>query len=134
MTEFDNGLKANMFSNIDSKSVLVSRIRVKWGASSRWSSCLYCRKRKSDEMTIEKTHPTLFHLPIVTMNLKRIVSVGIGLNIFVNRMVLDHHRTSHQLSDFQFLSLTNIQPFWIDTLNIFNLYLASRNRPRIPGL
>ena len=71
----------------------------------------------SNHVTIEKTHPTLFYLPIVTMNLKRIVSVGIGLNIFLNRMVLDHHRTSHQLSDFQFLSLTNIRPFWIDTLN-----------------
>ena len=32
---------------------------VKWGASSRWSSSLYFPMRYSDEMTIEKMHPTL---------------------------------------------------------------------------
>ena len=59
----------------------------------------------------------LFHLPILTKDLKRIVSVGTELSIFVNLMVLDPHKINHQLSDFQFLSLTNIRPFWIDTLN-----------------
>ena len=53
------------------------------------------------------------------MDLKRIVSVGIELNIFVSLMVLDHHKINHQLFDFQFLSLTNIRPFSIDTLNEF---------------
>ena len=32
---------------------------IKWGASSLWSSTLYCLMRKSDQMTIVKTHPTL---------------------------------------------------------------------------
>ena len=32
---------------------------VKWGASSRWSSSLYCSMRNSDQMTIGNTHPTL---------------------------------------------------------------------------
>ena len=32
---------------------------VKWDASSRWSSSLYCPMRKSDQMTIGKTQPTL---------------------------------------------------------------------------
>ena len=32
---------------------------IKWGASSRWSSSLYCPMRNSDQMAIGKTHPTL---------------------------------------------------------------------------
>ena len=86
MTEFDNGLKANMFSNIDSKDT-------------------------SGSFKID------IHLPILTKNSERIVSVGTELSIFVNLMVLDPHKINRQLSDFPFLSLTNIRPFWIDTLN-----------------
>ena len=33
--------------------------QVKWSASSRRSSSLYCLMRNSDKMTIGKTHPTL---------------------------------------------------------------------------
>ena len=32
---------------------------LKWGASSRWSSSLNCHIRKSGQITIGKTHPTL---------------------------------------------------------------------------
>ena len=32
---------------------------IKWRASSRWSSCLYCPMQNSDQMTIGKTHPSL---------------------------------------------------------------------------
>jgi len=32
---------------------------LKWSASSRWSSSLYCLMRNSDEMTFGMTHPTL---------------------------------------------------------------------------
>ena len=32
---------------------------LKWGASSWWSSSLYCPMRNSDQITIWKTHPTL---------------------------------------------------------------------------
>ena len=32
----------------------------KWGLYSRWSSCLYCPLRNSDQMTIGTTHPTLY--------------------------------------------------------------------------
>ena len=34
---------------------------VKWGASFGWSSCIYCPFRNSDQMTIGKTHLTLFN-------------------------------------------------------------------------
>ena len=34
---------------------------LKWDASSRWSLSLYCPMRNSDEMTIAKTHPTLYN-------------------------------------------------------------------------
>ena len=34
--------------------------QIKWGASSRSSSSLYCAMRNSDEMTIRKTRSTLF--------------------------------------------------------------------------
>ena len=33
---------------------------VKWGASSRWSSSLYCPVQNSGQMTIGKTHSTLY--------------------------------------------------------------------------
>ena len=36
---------------------------IKWGASSRWSR-LYTATRNSDQMSIEKTHPTLYYLKI----------------------------------------------------------------------
>ena len=32
---------------------------IRWGASSRWFSSLYCSMRNSDQMTIPKAHPTL---------------------------------------------------------------------------
>ena len=32
---------------------------IKWVASSRWSSCIYCPMRNSDEMTVGKTDPIL---------------------------------------------------------------------------
>lgn len=35
-------------------------LQVKVGASSRWSLSLYFAKRNSDQITIEKTRPTLF--------------------------------------------------------------------------
>ena len=41
---------------IISKSTLY---KLKWGASSLWSSSLSCRMRNSDQMAIGKTHPTL---------------------------------------------------------------------------
>ena len=34
-------------------------LAIKWGASSRWSSSLYCPMRDSDEMTIWKMYSTL---------------------------------------------------------------------------
>ena len=33
--------------------------KVKWSASSRWSSSQYCQRRNSDQITTENTHPTL---------------------------------------------------------------------------
>ena len=33
---------------------------IKWDASSRWSWSLYYPKRKSDQMTIGRMHPTLY--------------------------------------------------------------------------
>jgi len=35
---------------------------IKWGASSRWWLSLYCPMQNSDQMTIEKTHPTLEYI------------------------------------------------------------------------
>ena len=35
--------------------------QIKWGAYSRYSSSLYCSMRYSDQMTIEKMHPTLIY-------------------------------------------------------------------------
>ena len=44
-----------------SRTFILQNHILKWGASSRWSSSLYCHKRNSDEMTIGKTHPTLVY-------------------------------------------------------------------------
>ena len=43
------------------KSLLKRRISwINWGASFRWSSCLFCPMRNSDKLTIEKMHPLYF--------------------------------------------------------------------------
>ena len=34
--------------------------KIKWGASFRWSSCLYCPTRNLDETTITKAYPSLY--------------------------------------------------------------------------
>ena len=39
-----------------------------WGASSRWSSSLYCLMRNSDEITIGKSHPPLYRIVSVSKN------------------------------------------------------------------
>ena len=39
---------------------------IKWGASSRWLLFLYCPLRNSNEMTIRKTHLTLWKLSSLT--------------------------------------------------------------------
>ena len=62
-----------------------------------------------------------FSLPIVTMDLKHIVSVGIELSIFVNPMVLGHHKINPQLFDFQSLSLIGIQLFATDILRFYGM-------------
>ena len=48
---FQNGLEKNRFAT--------SVKFLKWGASFRWSSSLYCPMRNSVQITIEKTHSTL---------------------------------------------------------------------------
>ena len=45
-----------MYQSTQSKP---ERCFIKWGASSRLASSPYCPMQNSDEMTIEKTHPTL---------------------------------------------------------------------------
>ena len=57
------------------------------------------------------------------MDSKRIVSVGIESNIFVNQMVLGHHKINPQLFDFQSLSLIGIQLFATDILR-FTLWTS----------
>ena len=37
-------------------------IKIKWDTSLRWSRSLYCSMWNPDQMTIGKTHPTLFNL------------------------------------------------------------------------
>ena len=48
--------KLELFSSME--------FNVKWGASSWWSSSLCCPMRRSDEMTIGKTHPALVCLSV----------------------------------------------------------------------
>ena len=43
----------------DTTFCYLSFVYIKWGASSLWSSSLFCSMRNLDEMTIVKTHPTL---------------------------------------------------------------------------
>ena len=52
------------FTRLEHEHCTVSRVsfktgKLKWGASSRWPSSLYCSMRNSDQMTFGKTHPTL---------------------------------------------------------------------------
>ena len=51
--------------------------KIKWGASSRWLSSLYCRMRNLGEMTIRKTHPTL---SLLTLSYEQQDGRGIGQN------------------------------------------------------
>ena len=50
------------FLNRNYRNRYESALSIKWGASSRWSSSLFCLMRNSDKMTIGKMHPTLKHL------------------------------------------------------------------------
>ena len=61
LLKFPSGLG----ENIDASEIIHTQEHfplksIKRGASSRWSSSLYCPRRNLDEMTIGQAHPTLF--------------------------------------------------------------------------
>ena len=48
-------------SSTESQNITSNLDVIKWDASFRWSSFLYCPMRNSDLVTIGKMHPTLFN-------------------------------------------------------------------------
>ena len=75
---------------------LRTRIRkLKWGASSRWLSSLYCPKRNLDQMAIGKMHPTLVFK----------TSVQFSWSLFLSKKLVDCLSQKCTLASFWYLSV-----------------------------
>ena len=75
---------------------LRTRIRkLKWGASSRWLSSLYCPKRNLDHIAIGKMHPTLVFK----------TSVQFSWSLFLSKKLVDCLSQKCTLASFWYLSV-----------------------------
>ena len=113
-------------------------IVIKWGASSRWSSSLYCLMRNSGRMTIGKTRSTLslkclmvsfrYIWPFLFFKLRsfHLISVILVTVIFFTNLTVVLAKNANLGFKIKLLNFLEFSPFLDGIMKIFGFRFSSR--------